>query len=78
MAGEGFVGTDYLGAGVILHRNSNSEVHGLTTAATIWITRVLRQRVWLCRVAVCDHSDRHPADAWRPVRTVVSPAFRLQ
>jgi len=32
------VGIGFLGAGVILHRNGNSEVHGLTTAATIWIT----------------------------------------
>jgi putative Mg2+ transporter-C (MgtC) family protein len=32
------VGIGFLGAGVILHRNSNSKVHGLTTAATIWIT----------------------------------------
>jgi len=32
------VGIGFLGAGVIPHRDGNSEVHGLTTVATIWIT----------------------------------------
>ena len=32
------VGIGFLGAGVIPHRDGNSEVRRLTTAATIWIT----------------------------------------
>ena len=31
-------GIGFLGAGVILHRPTDSKVHGLTTAATIWVT----------------------------------------
>lgn len=31
-------GIGFLGAGVILHRNDEIGVHGLTTAATIWVT----------------------------------------
>jgi putative Mg2+ transporter-C (MgtC) family protein len=30
-----------LGAGVILHRPKGVQVHGLTTAATIWVTASL-------------------------------------
>ena len=32
------VGIGFLGAGVIFDRNNNGRMHGLTTAATIWIT----------------------------------------
>src|SRR6185295_10948052 len=34
-------GIGFLGAGVILHRPTDSKVHGLTTAATIWVTAAL-------------------------------------
>ena len=34
-------GVGFLGAGVILHRPTGSKVHGLTTAAIIWITASL-------------------------------------
>lgn len=34
-------GVGFLGAGVILHRPTDSKVHGLTTAATIWVTASL-------------------------------------
>jgi putative Mg2+ transporter-C (MgtC) family protein len=34
-------GVGFLGAGVILHRAADSKVHGLTTAATIWVTASL-------------------------------------
>ena len=34
-------GIGFLGAGVILHRPTGGKVHGLTTAATIWVTASL-------------------------------------
>jgi putative Mg2+ transporter-C (MgtC) family protein len=34
-------GVGFLGAGVILHRPTDSKVHGLTTAATIWVAASL-------------------------------------
>lgn len=34
-------GIGFLGAGVILHEASTTKVHGLTTAATIWVTACL-------------------------------------
>lgn len=34
-------GVGFLGAGVILHRQTDGKVHGLTTAATIWVTASL-------------------------------------
>lgn len=34
-------GIGFLGAGVILHQGSDHKVHGLTTAATIWVTACL-------------------------------------
>jgi putative Mg2+ transporter-C (MgtC) family protein len=34
-------GIGFLGAGVILHRPTEGKVHGLTTAATIWVTACL-------------------------------------
>lgn len=34
-------GIGFLGAGVILHRNENSNVKGLTTAASIWFCSVM-------------------------------------
>ena len=34
-------GVGFLGAGVILHEASNQKVHGLTTAASIWVTACL-------------------------------------
>ena len=34
-------GVGFLGAGVILHEASTTKVHGLTTAATIWVTACL-------------------------------------
>ena len=34
-------GIGFLGAGVILHRPQGGKVHGLTTAASIWITATL-------------------------------------
>jgi putative Mg2+ transporter-C (MgtC) family protein len=34
-------GVGFLGAGVILHRPAGGPVHGLTTAATIWVTASL-------------------------------------
>jgi putative Mg2+ transporter-C (MgtC) family protein len=34
-------GVGFLGAGVILHRPDRGRVHGLTTAATIWVTASL-------------------------------------
>ena len=34
-------GVGFLGAGVILHRPTGGKVHGLTTAATIWVTASL-------------------------------------
>jgi putative Mg2+ transporter-C (MgtC) family protein len=34
-------GVGFLGAGVIVHNAQSSKVHGLTTAATIWVTAVL-------------------------------------
>ena len=34
-------GVGFLGAGVILHRATGGRVHGLTTAATIWVTASL-------------------------------------
>src|ERR1700682_2267796 len=34
-------GPGFLGAGVILHRPTGGKVHGLTTAATIWVTACL-------------------------------------
>lgn len=34
-------GIGFLGAGVILHQGERAEIHGLTTAATIWVTAAL-------------------------------------
>lgn len=34
-------GIGFLGAGVILHRPTGGKVHGLTTAASIWVTAAL-------------------------------------
>lgn len=34
-------GVGFLGAGVILHEAADKKVHGLTTAATIWVTACL-------------------------------------
>jgi putative Mg2+ transporter-C (MgtC) family protein len=34
-------GVGFLGAGVILHETSGARVHGITTAATIWVTATL-------------------------------------
>ena len=34
-------GVGFLGAGVIVHEQGNPKVHGLTTAASIWITAAL-------------------------------------
>ena len=34
-------GVGFLGAGVILHETTAGKVHGLTTAATIWVTACL-------------------------------------
>ena len=34
-------GIGFLGAGVILHRADSEKVHGLTTAASIWVTATL-------------------------------------
>jgi putative Mg2+ transporter-C (MgtC) family protein len=34
-------GIGFLGAGVITHQQGNDHVHGLTTAASIWVTAVL-------------------------------------
>lgn len=34
-------GIGFLGAGVIMHAQGNDEVHGLTTAATIWISAIV-------------------------------------
>ncbi|NEX64858.1 MgtC/SapB family protein [Noviherbaspirillum galbum] len=34
-------GIGFLGAGVIIHESTGSRVHGLTTAASIWITAAL-------------------------------------
>jgi putative Mg2+ transporter-C (MgtC) family protein len=54
-------GVGFLGAGVILHRPTGKRVHGLTTAAAIWVTATLGM---LCGLA-----------AWRPV--VIAIAFVL-
>src|SRR5262245_14777994 len=34
-------GVGFLGAGVILHGRGDERPHGLTTAATVWITSIL-------------------------------------
>jgi len=34
-------GIGFLGAGVILHTQSKNEVHGMTTAASIWVTSAI-------------------------------------
>jgi len=34
-------GVGFVGAGVILHHATNGKVHGLTTAASIWVTAAL-------------------------------------
>ncbi|MBB3769660.1 putative Mg2+ transporter-C (MgtC) family protein [Angulomicrobium tetraedrale] len=34
-------GIGFLGAGVVLHKRHSSRVHGLTTAATVWVTAAL-------------------------------------
>jgi len=34
-------GIGFIGAGVVLHNRSSETVHGLTTAATVWITAAL-------------------------------------
>jgi putative Mg2+ transporter-C (MgtC) family protein len=34
-------GIGFIGAGVVLHNRSSATVHGLTTAATVWITAAL-------------------------------------
>ena len=34
-------GIGFLGAGVILHRPTGGKVHGLTTAASIWVTAAM-------------------------------------
>ena len=34
-------GVGFIGAGVILHHATNGKVHGLTTAASIWVTAAL-------------------------------------
>ena len=34
-------GVGFIGAGVILHQATNGKVHGLTTAASIWVTAAL-------------------------------------
>jgi putative Mg2+ transporter-C (MgtC) family protein len=34
-------GIGFLGAGVIMHLNGNTEVHGITTAASIWLCAIL-------------------------------------
>ena len=50
-------GIGFLGAGVILHRPTGHKVHGLTTAATIWVTACLGM---LCGLA-----------AWKPVTVAI-------
>ena len=50
-------GIGFLGAGVILHRPTGGKVHGLTTAATIWVTACLGI---LCGIA-----------AWRTVAVAI-------
>jgi putative Mg2+ transporter-C (MgtC) family protein len=35
------MGVGFIGAGVILHRPAGGKVHGLTTAATIWVTAAM-------------------------------------
>ena len=34
-------GVGFIGAGVIFHHATNGKVHGLTTAASIWVTAAL-------------------------------------
>ena len=51
------MGIGFLGAGVILHRPTGGKVHGLTTAATIWVTACMGI---LCGIA-----------AWRIVAVAV-------
>src|SRR4051812_45282219 len=44
-------GVGFIGAGVILHRPTQKRVHGLTTAAAIWVTAAYGRAVWLGCVA---------------------------
>jgi putative Mg2+ transporter-C (MgtC) family protein len=41
LAAQVVTGIGFLGAGVILHHPTEGKVHGLTTAATIWVTASL-------------------------------------
>src|ERR1051326_3309819 len=56
-------GIGFLGAGVILHHTTEGKVHGLTTAATIWVTASLGL---LCGLA-----------AWRTLTVAVLLAIIL-
>lgn len=35
-------GVGFIGAGVVLHDKSRMKIHGLTTAATVWVASTLR------------------------------------
>lgn len=54
-------GIGFLGAGVIIRRNERDQVHGLTTAACIWLTACVGVAAGL--------------GAWRPLLIAVPLAF---
>jgi putative Mg2+ transporter-C (MgtC) family protein len=71
-------GVGFLGAGVILHRPADNKVHGLTTAATIWVTGAgcaVRHRC-LAHNPCGNGAGRPPVDHRRPVREMVPQAAR--
>jgi MgtC family len=74
-------GVGFLGAGVIVHRGRSGEmVHGLATAATIWITASLGVLMCSRRLAATDRRVRPcrlPVDRRRPRREVAGGTGQL-
>jgi putative Mg2+ transporter-C (MgtC) family protein len=63
-------GVGFLGAGVIVRSEKGHHVHGLTTAACVWVTACVGAA---CASAVADRRDRRcaradPSRVWRAVR----------
>ncbi len=65
-------GIGFLGAGVIMHAQGKDEVHGLTTAASIWISAIVgvvcgAGQFFLATASICQRlvfADRWSMDEW--------------
>ena len=71
-------GVGFLGAGVIVRNSKGHHVHGLTTAACVWVTACIRcglcsRRVADRRAGRCIRS--HHSGFWRAIREINRPAL---